>query len=458
MRARANQCILDVQTTGMHCRSCELLVEQSLLEIPGVSQVQANADRNRVRVVCDAKQVPNPDQIASAITPHGYGVVSGVIQPTSRETIQWRQVAGSFIIVLLIGFTLGRLGLLNTGGSVGVTTGFFALFGLGLVAASSSCLAVSGGLMLSVVASVRERYPNLQGRARMIPVSTFVLGRIVGYTVFGALIALLGKALQPSPLVMGMITIVAALYMFIVGLDMLHLASVWLKRLIPRVPKIFSRRIVSGSSTGSWAAPFAFGALTFFLPCGFTQALQLYVLTTGSAVTGGLTMLAFALGTAPALLALGWATNVLKGKAGQFFFQLAGAAVILLGLLNISNGLTLTGHPLSFAFWKSPSTVQAHDPNVVVDDGVQVVKTSYTVAGYEPATFAVRANQPVRWEVSGAGHAGGCRSVLEVPTLGISQQVNEDTTTISFTPTKPGTYAFSCSMGMYRGSFTVTQS
>ncbi|NCP77121.1 sulfite exporter TauE/SafE family protein [bacterium] len=41
------------------------------------------------------------------------------------------------------------------------------------------------------------------------------------------------------------------------------------------------------------------GALTFFLPCGFTLAMQAYAITTGSFITGALTMMAFALGTAP---------------------------------------------------------------------------------------------------------------------------------------------------------------
>ncbi|MBP6911491.1 sulfite exporter TauE/SafE family protein [Patescibacteria group bacterium] len=46
------------------------------------------------------------------------------------------------------------------------------------------------------------------------------------------------------------------------------------------------------------------GIGTFFLPCGFTQSMQVYTLSTGSFLAGGLTMLSFALGTLPMLLLL----------------------------------------------------------------------------------------------------------------------------------------------------------
>ena len=170
-------------------------------------------------------------------------------------------------------------------------------------------------------------------------------------------------------------------------------------------------------------------------------------------------MLAFSLGTAPALLALGWASNALKGQWGKLFFRVAGAAVIVMGLYNFNNGLTLTGHPISFNLGSSPSaaTPSAAIENVALEGGVQVVKTSFTSSGYSPATFTVKAGQPVRWEINGNGNAGGCRSVFQVPAFKIQKFMSNDVTVAEFTPDKPGTYTFSCSMGMYRGSFTVIE-
>ena len=57
----------------------------------------------------------------------------------------------------------------------------------------------------------------------------------------------------------------------------------------------------------------------FFLPCGFTQALQLYVLGKGSFATGAVTMLVFALGTLPALLSLSALSSFAKGDFQKAF-------------------------------------------------------------------------------------------------------------------------------------------
>ena len=80
------------------------------------------------------------------------------------------------------------------------------------------------------------------------------------------------------------------------------------------------------------------GAATFFLPCGFTQALQLYVLAKASVAAGALTMLAFSLGTLPALLSLSAVSSFARGAFQRHFLKVAGVAVIVLGLMNIQYG------------------------------------------------------------------------------------------------------------------------
>ena len=51
------------------------------------------------------------------------------------------------------------------------------------------------------------------------------------------------------------------------------------------------------------------GAATFFLPCGFTQAVQIYAISTANPLTAGLVMATFAVGTTPGLLALPWVSR-----------------------------------------------------------------------------------------------------------------------------------------------------
>ena len=82
------------------------------------------------------------------------------------------------------------------------------------------------------------------------------------------------------------------------------------------------------------------GGLTFFLPCGFTQAMQLVAISSGSFVTGSIVMGLFAIGTTPGLLGIGGLTSVIKGKFAKIFFKFAGVLVILFAYITLVMGLT----------------------------------------------------------------------------------------------------------------------
>lgn len=465
----AEQGTIDLIIEGMHCHSCEITIERKFKKVNGVEKVTVDATRGCAKIVYHG-QKPALDQLETAIRKDGYIVrefqkherlqTPTKLLPEKRPTF-W-QLVGIFALVLILGKMLSRFGLLKPNVTLGDSVSFGAVFLLGLVAASSSCIAVAGGLMLSSAAKFHDRYGNATHFARMRPVLLFVTGRLLGYGVLGGLIGLLGNALSPSPLVTGLITILAALYMLIMGLDMLHLAPPWLKRLMPRMPKRLSHRVMDAEGKEHPLAPALLGAGTFFLPCGFTQALQLYALTTGSVVTSAFLLFAFALGTAPALLALGWASGSLKGKMGQFFFRFSGALVIVLGLWNIQNGFTITGHPLSLS-WLAPSdavlaskdaNAGANDPNVTFNGQQQVLNMRIAYAGYEPNTFTIRAGVPTKWVID-AKNGSGCLSVVQAPKLGIRTFLKPGVNTIEFTAKEPGTIPFSCSMGMFRGTIRV---
>jgi sulfite exporter TauE/SafE len=91
-------------------------------------------------------------------------------------------------------------------------------------------------------------------------------------------------------------------------------------------------------------APLLLGVGTFFLPCGFTQSMQVSALSSGSFISGSLIMLSFALGTLPmlALLSFGSASFA-HSKYAPLFFKSAGIVVIGLGLFALLAGLAGLG-------------------------------------------------------------------------------------------------------------------
>lgn len=460
-----------VRIDGMTCRSCEITVERKFKRIPGVRKVDVNASAGVARIVCEEGRAPDLKTLQTAVGDEKYVVRSFVAEKDkyskgagdTREKPSFGRMVGLFTLVFVLGWLFSKLGLFNGDGfAVSNEKSFAGALLLGLVAGSSACLAVAGGLMLSAMARFRERHGGDAALAgRMRPVFMFVTGRVLSYGVLGGAIGAIGQSLAPSPFVTGALIVLAAAYMVTMGLDMLGVAPAWLKGLMPRMPKFLSHRILDAEGKEHPVMPFALGAGTFFLPCGFTQALQLYVLTTGSFAAGASILGGYALGTAPALLALGWASNGIRGRAGKFFFQFSGALVVVLGLSNVQNGFTVAGYSLAWpSFSLSATQAQtsapvADDPNVVFDGKTQIIKMKLGADPfYSPSDeYTVRAGVPVRMEIAGIGT--GCRSIFQIPKFGVSVALNKTMNVVEFTPDKTGKATFSCSMGMFGGTLHV---
>src|SRR3989344_3974119 len=378
---------LNVCVDGMTCRSCELTVERKWKKLAGVKKVNVNAARGYAELTIEGK-LPSVSDLQQALADDKYRVHQNFkkADKAEKQSISYKRpsfwrLVGLFALVLLIGRVFSGLGLLNTNFSLGNATSFGAIFLIGLVAASSSCIAITGGLLLSSAAKFNERYGSARPLARMRPVWLFVLGRLISYTALGGLLGIVGAALSPSPFVTALITILAALYMLFMGLEMLGLAPAWLHKLMPRLPKGLSHRIMNLEQKEHRLTPALLGVGTFFLPCGFTQALQLYALSIGNPLQSALLLGMFAIGTAPALLALGWVSGSLKGKWGQWFFKLSGAIVIVLGLWNVQNGLTIMGYPLKLPrFGSTPAALAG----VVMEGDTQVMKMNVDWDGSSP--------------------------------------------------------------------------
>lgn len=449
--------VTTVAIDGMTCRSCEITVERQFAKIPGVKKSTVDATGGFARLETEGE--PDFDALKEAVTGHGYAVRRGAPTGAKKDRPSVTELFLLFGAVIVAGKLLSSAGAFTSDFNLGAGTSFLGAMLLGLVAGSTSCLAVSGGLMISAAATYRARYGNASSTARFAPVFFFVTGRTVSYGLLGGAIGALGQALTPSPAVTAAITVVAATYMLVVGLDLLGLAPAWLKSLAPRLPKKFGHLVMDAEGRAHPAAPFLMGAATFFIPCGFTQALQLYALTTGSFAAGAAILTGFAIGTAPALFALGWAAGSFKGKAGKLFLRLSGAAVVVLGLWNVQNGLTVAGYPVSFPKFAARSdaaaAADANDPNVEYDGKIQRIRMKIGVDPfYTPSDhYVVRAGIPVRLEIAGIGT--GCRSVFQIPKLGVRLDLNKPVNVVEFTPKATGDAVFSCAMGMFPGTITV---
>ena len=87
-----------------------------------------------------------------------------------------------------------------------------------------------------------------------------------------------------------------------------------------------------------------------------------------------------------------------------------------------------------------------------VVDVPQIIEVGLTRQGYTPSVITVNVNQPVT--LKNDGTLGGCGMYLNQPEIGMSANfVNNDTYT--FTPKIKGTFIYTCSMGMFKGTIKV---
>jgi len=198
-------------------------------------------------------------------------------------------------------------------------------------------MAVVGGLLLSMSATFAR------AGDRMRPQVLFHLGRIISFFILGGAIGAIGSAFQFGAIGTFVIGLITGFVMLILGLNLLDIFH-FAKRFQPTMPKFVSQKMLQVTKINHTLTPVLVGIATFFLPCGFTQSMQIFTLSTGSFWSGGLTMLAFALGTLPVLALVSFSSFSIKNslRAG-IFWKSAGLIVILFALFNLINSLVAMG-------------------------------------------------------------------------------------------------------------------
>lgn len=446
-----------VPIKGMHCRSCEMLVEEKLKEEPDIKNVQVSFKHKEARIY--SHYPLNMGKIRQLVAEAGYEV--GVDDSKSwinLDTKTYLDLAKSLVILLVLYFIAKKLGLfaINTGAADKPSNLLFVLL-IGLTAGLSTCMALVGGLILGISAKHSEKHPEATAMQKFRPHLYFNLGRILSYFLLGGLIGLIGKAFQFSGPTLGLMMIAVGMVMLVLGAQLTEIfprlsnLSLALPPSIARLLGIKEHHKKEYSHINSALV----GALTFFVPCGFTQAMQLYAISTGSFWSGSLIMAVFAIGTAPGLLGIGGLTSVLKGTFAKQFFKFTGLLVIFLSIFNISNGYRLTGFNI-FPLDGDPGITASEDPNVKIENGFQVVRMTQNSGGYSPNKFTIKNNIPVRWVID-SKDSNSCSSSIYMPKKNIKEFLDPGVNTIEFTPTEVGELKFSCSMGMYSGKFTVVE-
>ncbi len=448
-----------VPIKGMHCASCELLIAEELESIPGVASAQASLKSN-LATIMSAEQVSDKD-IERAVQAAGYevGYESEQRPFFSHNERVWKDFAIGIIVVLglYVLFQVFGIEKLTSSTTTSSSTGTMALL-VGLTAGFSTCMALIGGLVISVASKYAENHPTETALQKFRPHLFFNAGRIVSFIAFGAIIGAIGSAFALKGSLLGFLTIAVGMVMLILGLQ--------LTEIFPRItrgltlPSGLARKLgINNRKEREYSHKNAFlmGAATFFLPCGFTQAMQLLAVSTGNPLQASVIMGAFAIGTTPGLLTLGGLTSVVKGVFAQRFFRIVGVIVVAMALINFTNGYTLAGLN---RFLDSSKPMVNTAVQKQSSEGSVILNTTFKLKeDIIPSKFTAKVGQKTTLVVDVKEDGQGCMSTIMIIGLDDNPQYLKKGKKIelTFTATKPGTYTIACAMGVPRGSITVTE-
>jgi len=199
---------------------------------------------------------------------------------------------------------------------------------------SAHCFGMCGGIsglfaVNASVASLRTQIPKA---------IAYNLGRILSYAFLGVVVAVLGKtAVDSIPDLMAPVRLASGLLIVLVGLQ---LAFGW--RILAPLENAGARlwKRIAPAAKGlvpveTTAQALGLGLIWGWLPCGLVYSVLLLAATTTEPTGGALVMIAFGLGTMPAMVA----TGVSASKLAQFMSGKrlgAGLLIVLLGLATIA--------------------------------------------------------------------------------------------------------------------------
>lgn len=434
----------------MHCASCEVVIEGDIKAIKGVRNANASLKNNDVEIITQhEKHFPSVEDLNKKFKDLGYSFSTEKPANRSLKKHDLLKVGGVVAVFILL-FTLLEKSMLFASFTVTDSSSLPVFFVFGFMAGLSSCAALVGGILLSLSKQWNETYRNDKAHSSK-PFILFNVGRLISFAVLGGLLGLIGSALQFSVETTAIVTIIVSFMMIILGFQMLGIK--FMDKFTIRAPKRFTGNLTAETNFKGKYMPFVVGALTFFIPCGFTLVAQSAALSAGNFVNSGLMLLAFALGTLPVLAAISFTSVKLYSnpKFSLKFNYFAGLLVTFFALYTLNsqlNVLGLTSLNNLVNLGKNGLSKNTIVKNVRTTDEVQYLQMEASKFDYYPKNVSLKVGVPVVWEFYNRGVYGCAQAAYARGLYPEVIYLQPGMNIIKFTPKQKGTFKLSCTMGM----------
>ncbi|MDR0629533.1 MAG: sulfite exporter TauE/SafE family protein [Treponema sp.] len=445
-----------IRIGGMTCINCQNRIEKTLKSAVGVEDAQVRFNTGTAAVTYNASVITF-NEIKAAIERLDYKVLE------EKEKTPVSEIIGTVVIILSLYVLLRGLGISTLTSAfplaeAGMSYGM--VFVIGLIT-SVHCLAMCGGINLSQCIPSAVVTPESGKRWQtLFPSTLYNAGRVISYTTLGAIVGALGSVITVSGRFQGIVQLLAGVFMVIMGINMLGIFPA-LRRFNLGMPKIFARKIDEQKAGNR--SPLCIGLLNGLMPCGPLQAMQLYALSTGSPVAGGISMFLFSMGTVPLMFGLGALSSALSKRFTHRVMTIGAILVTVMGMTMFTYGWGLSGFSFDFID-RAVAALRPFTSNTtgtgegaftpVIENGVQIVNS--TLSGGRYPAITVQQGIPVKWTINAPqGSINGCNNRMIIREYGIEYRFKPGENVIEFTPEGTGKFSYSCWMGMIRSSITV---
>lgn len=219
-----------------------------------------------------------------------------------------------------------------------ITIAFLGSFG--------HCIGMCGGIVVAY--STIKITPESSKVSKSVAHLLYSLGRVLTYSVLGAMFGALGGVATFSNTANGSMLIFAGVVMVLAGLSLM--GKIKFLTIIehsfsssPMYKNAF-KRVLNSKSNLSF---FVLGMLNGLLPCGFVYFFAITAASTADPLYGALVMAIFGLSTIPAMFGLGFLTSLASATSFRnMMMSLSSIAVILYGAYTIYHGYDYISNPL----------------------------------------------------------------------------------------------------------------
>ena len=225
------------------------------------------------------------------------------------------------------------------------TVNIITIISIAFLGSFGHCIGMCGGIVVAY--STIKIDPKSSKVSQSVAHLLYSFGRVLTYSILGALFGALGGVVLFSNNANGGLLIFAGIVMILAGLSLM--GKIKFLTLIEHSlssSSVYKNAFKSLLNSKSNLSFFVLGMLNGLLPCGFVYFFAITAASTADPLYGAFVMFIFGISTIPAMFAIGFLSSLASATSFRnMMMSLSSVAVILYGAYTIYNGYEYISNP-----------------------------------------------------------------------------------------------------------------